>query len=1368
MKRIIGFLSLVFTLTLGGVTLNYAKAGPTNEVQTLNGIWLSDSTNGFTCTSSEVIGSDNVTLYLDSYETVGYWIEFAASEDEGLISFDLTSITLAKYDDSVSQKLSFTLTATRSDMSTETASFIWDADDGSSKVFPLSMIGINKFRIEVTEEFDAFNLEYREFTIDNPVNGNNPPVISNFTSTHFLENTVNDIPQQIAPNITLTDIDSSDFEGGYIIASYNGVGFAEDQLSIITLGNISLSGSDVLYAPIGAIGTVSGGTDGSDLIITLNALATPSRVTELLRAIAYRNISDEPKSYRTVTITVNDGDGGTSLPALAQISIEGEYDSGVEFTQMLQDTNTAWLMDLNNGFTVSAIEGVTVQSDQNSIYMTSIGPSGTINIKADEQLTGNIFDLLSIGIITSNYLSNTFEVEITGYKSNGDLVVASITGITSEDFDAIDLSAFNEITAFDFKVSRIFGTEGIETIRLASFTIGNPKLYSGNISPQIINFSDVTFMENTVNDSYIPIDPDITLIDNDSTDLDGGTIIVSYQGPVLSEDQLWVSNIGSITISGGIVYHSFEGEIASISGGNNGSNLVINMNTKTTPGIATELLRAISYKNTSDEPTTYRTIIIQVTDGDGGTSVPVSAKVTVKGQAESGVDIPGLTQDLDKNWILDLNNGFSYVVTKGVLSGDNFMIWFINDDLGTITFSSDEQFYGGMFDLVSIEFDMPALSTDSFTVIVDGHTKYGTTVTSSISGVSEAALNSIDLSNLKDIISFDITITGSRRILNVGIVSFTIENPMISNNAPVFVSQDTFSISELAVADDTVLLNVDAHNGEDGGNDEEITYSITGGTALGLFSISSTGEITLNETGAFSLDYEAINSYTIIVSADDGKIVNNITQQVITINVLNEDDEAPVITSLGGGDIAVISIYENSTEVTTVTASDIDTIGDLLYTVAGGFDASCFSITAEGILSFVNAPDYEVQKYYQVIVEVSDGVRKDSQAIEVQILDVNEHAPIIISNDGEDEVDISVNENTLAVTTVMAIDGDTEDIITYGITGGDDYDSFAINSSTGELTFVDPPDYETKKEYYVIVKASDGMHEDVQNIKVKIINVDEIAPVITSDKGGDYAYISVYENTTAVTTITATDDELLGTLTYSISGGSDRTAFQVDAVSGELSFIAAPDYEIKTEYEVVVEVSDGVNSDSQMIYIIILNVNDNCPVITSDGGGASANIAVEENTVAVTTVTGADLDELEELSYYIKGGTDASSFIIDSLTGVLMFIEAPDYETKNFYEVIVAVTDGTFHNSQILNIDVINRNDNAPVITSYDGKKDVHIFKEENQRIITEIRATDVDELDAIRYSVSGVDANEVSIDPITGLLTFNTPADYERKNYMK
>lgn len=107
----------------------------------------------------------------------------------------------------------------------------------------------------------------------------------------------------------------------------------------------------------------------------------------------------------------------------------------------------------------------------------------------------------------------------------------------------------------------------------------------------------------------------------------------------------------------------------------------------------------------------------------------------------------------------------------------------------------------------------------------------------------------------------------------------------------------------------------------------------------------------------------------------------------------------PTITSNGGGDTATVSVAENSTAVTTVTASDPDAGASLTYSISGGADAARFTInTTTGALSFVTAPNFESptdaggNNVYDVVVQVSDGSLMDSQAIAVTVTDVSEAA----------------------------------------------------------------------------------------------------------------------------------------------------------------------------------------------------------------------------------------------------------------------------------------------------------------------------------------------------------------------------------------
>ena len=95
---------------------------------------------------------------------------------------------------------------------------------------------------------------------------------------------------------------------------------------------------------------------------------------------------------------------------------------------------------------------------------------------------------------------------------------------------------------------------------------------------------------------------------------------------------------------------------------------------------------------------------------------------------------------------------------------------------------------------------------------------------------------------------------------------------------------------------------------------------------------------------------------------------------------------------------------------------------------------------------------------------------------------------------------------------------------------------------------------------------------------------------------------------------------------------------------------------------------------------VLPHVN-HAPVITSDGGGATAVASVAENSILVTTVTAVDQDAGAILTFSIAGGADAALFTIDPTTGALSFLVAPDFEeptdagADNVYDVVVQVSD---------------------------------------------------------------------------------------------
>ncbi|MBI5672833.1 MAG: DUF4347 domain-containing protein, partial [Nitrospirae bacterium] len=79
------------------------------------------------------------------------------------------------------------------------------------------------------------------------------------------------------------------------------------------------------------IGTVTGGSSGSNLVITLSSSATPTAVTALVRNITYQNTDTHAPTTgaRTVRFVLTDGDGGTSPNYDTTVTVSAVNDAPV-------------------------------------------------------------------------------------------------------------------------------------------------------------------------------------------------------------------------------------------------------------------------------------------------------------------------------------------------------------------------------------------------------------------------------------------------------------------------------------------------------------------------------------------------------------------------------------------------------------------------------------------------------------------------------------------------------------------------------------------------------------------------------------------------------------------------------------------------------------------------------------------------------------------------------------------------------------------------------------------------------------------------------------------------------------------------------
>jgi VCBS repeat-containing protein len=388
---------------------------------------------------------------------------------------------------------------------------------------------------------------------------------------------------------------------------------------------------------------------------------------------------------------------------------------------------------------------------------------------------------------------------------------------------------------------------------------------------------------------------------------------------------------------------------------------------------------------------------------------------------------------------------------------------------------------------------------------------------------------------------------------------------------------------------------------------------------------------------------------TFTVTASDGSASSAAATVTMTLAAVND---APVITSNGGGATAAINVAENTTAVTTVVATDADVGQTVTYSITGGADSAKFSVVAAtGVLTFSSAPDFEVptdgggNNVYDLIVTATDDgspVGTKTQFIAVTVTNANE-APVITSSGST-----SYAENaTGSVYTATGSDPESAPL-SYTL-GGTDAALFDINAASGTVTFKVSPNFEAAGDsgadnvYDITVTASDGdLSSAAQAVAITVTNVND-APVITSNGGGAAAAINVAENTTAVTTVVATDADVGQTVTYSITGGADSAKFSVVAATGVLTFATAPNFEVPTDggannvYDLIVTATDDgspVGTKTQFIAVTVTNANE-APVIT----GNSVSILDGATTPSAT-------DHTDFGSAQVTGGTVVRTFTI--------------------------------------------------------------------------------------------------------------------------
>ena len=417
-----------------------------------------------------------------------------------------------------------------------------------------------------------------------------------------------------------------------------------------------------------------------------------------------------------------------------------------------------------------------------------------------------------------------------------------------------------------------------------------------------------------------------------------------------------------------------------------------------------------------------------------------------------------------------------------------------------------------------------------------------------------------------------------------------------------------------------------------------------------------------------------LNTTALTFVEDGAAKVLNATASVVDADLTGSNYAGAALTLARSGGANAQDVFSGSGALTLVDGGNVTLSGTVIGTATNSGGTLTITFNADATQARVNAtlqaiaysnsshtPPASVTLAWSFSdgntgAQGAGGTLLGTGSSVVNITAVND-APVITSNGGGAAAAISVAENTMTVTTVVATDGES-DTRTYSITGGADAAKFTINASTGKLFFSDAPNFETpasaasSNSYVVQVKAADPSGASMtQTLTVNVTDVNEnapvnTAPVITSNGGGAAATLSLTENTTAVTTVIATDADG-DARTYTIAGGADAAKFAINNSTGKLFFTEAPNYEIpasaagSNSYVVQVKASDpNGGNNTQTLTVNVTDVDE-----TDGGSGNGGTTPPNDDPMHIYGSSGIDTIEF--------GGKH---------TGYMLAMNAPDWK----------------------------------------------------------------------------------------------------------
>ncbi|NXI02611.1 PCD23 protein, partial [Pachycephala philippinensis] len=526
----------------------------------------------------------------------------------------------------------------------------------------------------------------------------------------------------------------------------------------------------------------------------------------------------------------------------------------------------------------------------------------------------------------------------------------------------------------------------------------------------------------------------------------------------------------------------------------------------------------------------------------------------------------------------------------------------------------------------------------------------------------------------------------------------------INDNSPSFMSLPLSYVME-DVEVGFLVHHIIAKDPDEGRNGQ-VTYHILSGNENKAFVLD---KITGLLTTAQLLDHEVQERYSLTVMAlDDGSPALSATQ-VLTITVLDVNDETPVFLK----QLYETAVHENRDPgefVIKVEAVDRDAgLNSMLqYEILPGAGYEKFKMNSDnGELVTAASLDRETQEVFSIkgnsCHDLGSPSRSSTAQLYLTVLDENDHSPLFAKT----QYQISVTEDLEEGSAILDLSASDEDD---GLNGevmysliDDTYGAFAIDSVTGSIVTTKALDRETKSQYtfravasdcsthfprsttvsckiHLTVVAENSFNSAFCGVTVLIQDVNDNVPKFEQS----YYKALVWEGQSPKTDIIQVfaadlDSGLNGETEYSILSGNENATFLIDSTRGILATNTGLDYETTSSYRFLVLLASdrgtpSLNSTATVL-ITVLDVNDNPPVFSSPEYHVHVKESIPVGT-HITEVSAKDCDAgtNAEITYAIISGNDRGHFYLDGRTGSVNLVKTLDYEDTMKFTLIIQAT----------------------------------------------------------------------------------------------